>query len=308
MELATSALTSNKNPSKVLTNQLSSVEDSSLAYIATFKTVAAKINQIKTKFCLNDNGTDWREAVTGIGKKKKKKVERETNKTRNKERKEAQKKSRELVKKRDEWLVDNIGESGDEESTGSEGEEIENPAGFNVERKKKPADGAGEKPKKVAKKKPLADPTKTADPFFLTGSGETYYATKVIDRIQPNGPNDGLDRKERRAQQFNGSAKRSNGPVGPSAFKKQKIVAASTAKIIPEGIHPSWAAKMKSKSIDEFKGKKMKFDDDSIAPQPSARTNELKGGDEKIHPSWAAKQKLKPVISEFKGSKIVFDD
>lgn len=312
-DLATSALRFDKNPAKILSSQLSSIEDSSLAIIVTYKTVSARVNEIKTKFGLTESGgEEWRQTVGEIGKKKKKKIERETNKTKNKERKEAHKKRNEFVKKRDEWLDENV-ESDDDASDTQDEENVLLPSP-GVKREKRTASNfivTDIKPKKVAKKRPVVDPTKTADPFFLTGTGETYLATKIIDRVQPHGPNDGLDRKERRAQQFGGTttktvAKRQSVPTESSAPKKSIS--------IPEDLHPSWAAKMKSKGIDTFKGKRMRFDDDVetsnvvsktvASPQPS----QSNGDQEKIHPSWAAKQKLKPVISEFKGNKIVFDD
>ncbi|KAG4076107.1 hypothetical protein HA402_011453 [Bradysia odoriphaga] len=306
LELATAALTFDKNPTKIITSQLSSIEDASLAIIVTYKTVCAKVNEIKTKFGLNGSSEEWRQTVGEIGKKKKKKIDRETNKVQNKERKEAHKKHSELVKKRDEWLDKNMETNGD--ISGTDDEENVLPS---VKREKRKATDfivTDIKTKTPAKKKPTPDALKTADPFFLTGTGETYLATKIVDRVQPHGPNDGLDRKERRAQQFGGAPKtvpkRHGVPAGSSVYQKSIIT--------PDNLHPSWAAKMKSKGIDKFQGKKMKFDDDetsivvskSVAPQPSQPKEEQ----EKIHPSWAAKQKLKPVISEFKGNKIVFDD
>lgn len=305
LELATSALTFDKNPTKILTNNLSSIEDASLAHIVTFKTVSVKLNQIKTKFGLNENDEDWREKVNEIGKKKKKKIEKETNKNRNKERKETHKKTKELVKKREELLetIDDTVETDEEDSLDE----------FSVKSEKKSTNliVTDIKKKNLAKKKSIIDPLKTADPFFITGTGESYLATKIVDRIQPNGPNDGLDRKERRAQTF-GSKPKSI----PKSYKSFDTPAPavpirpSKPVPIPDDLHPSWAAKMKSKGIDKFQGKKMKFDDEEPLQPPKVVSKNVapKEDAEKIHPSWAAKQKLKPVISEFKGSKTVFDD
>lgn len=304
MELATLALTFDKNASKILTNHLSSIEDQSLANIVTSKIVSVKVNQIKTKFGLNENDDGWREKVNEIGKKKKKKIEKESNKSRNKKRKEAQKQSKELVKKRDEWLEMNA-DNTDETAETDEEDELEQ---SNVTHEKKSTNltvKLNNKTKNVAERKSTTDPHKIADPFFVTDTGESYQATKTIVRVQPSGPNDGLDRKERRAQQFGSKPK--------SVSKRNDLPAPirSSKPTIPEDLHPSWVAKLKSKGIDKFQGKKMKFDEQpspvtvvskNVTPQPKEDLIE------KIHPSWAAKQKLKPVISEFKGSKIVFDD
>lgn len=302
LELATSALTFDKNPAKILTNNLSSIEDASLAHIVTFKTVSVKVNQIKTKFGLNEHDEDWREKVNEIGKKKKKKIEKETNKNRNKERKEAHKKTKELVKKRDE-LLETI-----DDTVGSDEEDNLDESSAKSEKKSTNFVDTDIKKKNLTKKKSITDPLKTADPFFLTGTGESYLATKIVDRIQPNGPNDGLDRKERRAQQFGSKPKAI--PKSHKSYDTPAVpIRPSKPVQIPDDLHPSWAAKMKSKGIDKFQGKKMKFDDDE-PPKVVSKTvaPQAKEDAEKIHPSWAAKQKLKPVISEFKGSKIVFDD
>ncbi len=317
------ALTFDKVPSKILTNQLSSIEDASLASIVTFKTVSVKVNEIKMKLGLNENGDEWREKVNEIGKKKKKKIEKETNKNRNKERKEAHKKSKELIKKRDEWLVENI-DTVDEVVENEEGEDDEEDAEAlqtpSVKPKKISTNpiAVNNKTKKLAKKTPNTDSPKTANPFFLTVTGETYLATKIIDRIQPSGPNDGLDRRERRAQQLGGASKPK--PISKRQYDMPSSSAPITLKksiAIPTDLHPSWAAKLKSKGIDKFQGKKMKFNDDNddddkpsnnVGKSSSTHSGQPNDDQEKIHPSWAAKQKLKPVISEFKGSKIVFDD
>lgn len=302
MELATLALTFDKNPAKILTNHLSSIEDASLANIVTFKTVSVKVNQIKTKLSLNENGDAWRQQVNEMGKKKKKKIEKETNKSRNKDRKEAHKKRKELLKKRDEWLIEN-NDTADETLETDDEDDVDESSDNKVT-----VPVPVKKAKVVTKKKPPSDLLKIADPFFLTGTGETYLATKIINRIQPSGPNDGLDRKERRAQQFGSKPKTMSKtqrlPAGPS-----RSVTSMTSVTSPENLHPSWAAKMKTKGIDKFQGKKMKFNDDEPTTVASYKSTPQPTNDaEKIHPSWAAKQKAKPVISEFKGSKIVFDD
>lgn len=305
MELATLALTFDKNAAKILTNDLSSIEDASLANIVTFKTVSVKVNQIRTKLGLNWNGVDWREKVNEIGKKKKKKIEKETNKSRNKERKEDHKKRNELLKKRDEWLEENIDTV--DETIGTDDEVSLKKSSLKREKNATNFVVTDKKTKNLTKKKLPYDPPKIADPFFLTGTGETYLATKIFDRIQPSGPNDGLDRKERRAQQFGSKPKiipkRHDLPAGPIRLMKPMT--------IPKDLHPSWAAKMNSKGIDKFQGKKMKFDDEEPSDSNVVSNNsnsQPKEESEKIHPSWAAKQKSKPVISEFKGSKIIFDD
>lgn len=253
---------------------------------------------------MNDVGEDWREKVHEIGKKKKKKIEMETNKSRNKERKEKNKKLKQLVMKRDEWLVENVPTT--EETIQSEekedGKEKE-PREKNEKKSKNSTSTSlgsrlNDNLNKHQKKRSKSEPLKVVDSFLIAETGETYLASGVIDRIQPLGPNDGLDRKERRAQQFGSKQK---------TVSKRLVTIDTRNKV--ENLHPSWAAKMKTKGIDKFQGKKIKFDDEKPATVVNrSLPAQTEKDSEKLHPSWAAKQKLKPVISEFKGSKIVFDD
>lgn len=142
----------------------------------------------------------------------------------------------------------------------------------------------------------------TEDSFFITANGASYQSTAVVDRIQADGPDDGLARKERRAKQF--------GKATPDHNRNKFNKSGDSAKLnvskdtTSNGAdHPSWAAKKKQKAIPSFQGKKVKFDNESGSQPQSAP----KSADKDVHPSWAAKQKLKPVITEFKGSKITFD-
>lgn len=267
-----------------------------------------KVNEIKSKFCLNESDEDWREKVREIGKKKKKKIEKETNRSRNKERKESHKKQSELIKKRDEWLVENI-ETNDEADGNfdSEEDECQEPSDKNEKSKKSfKLVNSDTKMKALPKKKPINEPKKIVDSFFITETGDNYLATKVFDRVQPSGPNDGLDRKERRAQQFGSKPKTNSKRHELPAISKSRTLIKSVSNV--EALHPSWAAKMKAKGIDQFQGKKTKFGDKEATVVVGKTTQNSQTESEKIHPSWAAKQKLKPVISEFKGNKIVFDD
>lgn len=295
---------------------MSSVEDSTLALIVTFKTVQTKVNEIKTKFAL-DEGTDWRASVGEVGKKKKKKIEKEANTKRYKERKEKQKKMKEIESKRGEWLVENTDTTVEAVNIthrkvceSEKPEKIDKRTNICKDLDKRHTNSVDstecEDEPPTMKNKLQRGPVKTVDPFFITGSGENYLATTVIDRIQPNGPNDGLDRKERRAQQFGKptKTKRNDEQFGKSLKMSSKLNRTddnSTTSVVD--LHPSWAAKMKTKGIGTFQGKKIKFGDEE-----SPIVSKTSFVEAKLHPSWVAKQKLKPVISEFKGNKIVFDD
>lgn len=343
IELASSCLISTKIPQQILTNPLSSTSDLALANLCAYKVVDAKIKAIKDKYSLNDDTIQWRQMIREIGKKKQRKIIKEGHV----KRKEAAKKVKEIQKKRDEWLEENI--EGPESllkvkadaDDGSEAE-VDDSDVDNEANEAKPKEVLQKiSPNKLtltkdtpAKKRPLEIKNKSTpvlskqikiakapplklDSFFVTASGTSYMAAGVTERFQPAGPNDGLDRRERRAQKFGKKTLRRperlqtqqrNGSMRPQQTFQRP---ASSA---PEfALHPSWAAKQKTKGIDQFQGKKIKFGDaapSSVvrkAPQAIALTASAEDTT-KLHPSWLAKQKQKPVISEFKGKKITFGD
>lgn len=165
------------------------------------------------------------------------------------------------------------------------------------------------------------EPTATTmvDPFFITNDGSNYISTAVIDRTQPDGPENELNRRSRRANRSNinsvaskshGKNSKFNNPApklksfgGSSRTEARKDVPAAANA----DVHPSWSAKRKQKSILAFQGKKIKFDGGEDKLTTGITKSTTNDAEDKLHPSWAAKQKLKPVITEFKGSKITFD-
>lgn len=75
-------------------------------------------------------------------------------------------------------------------------------------------------------------------------------------------------------------------------------------------LHPSWIAKQKQKSLPAFQGKKIQFDADQPTNnfiKPNKQDNQAQDTSD-LHPSWAAKLNAKPMISEFVGKKITFDE
>lgn len=342
VELASLCLIATKIPQQILTNPLSSISDLALANLCAYKVVDAKIKAIKDKYNLNDETVQWRQMIREIGKKKQRKIIKEGHV----KRKEAAKKVKDIQKKRDEWLEENIEglesipKVKDDVNDGSEGEV--NDSGVDkesdeVKLKKISRTKLTLKKETPPKKRTLetkdkstpilarqikvakAPPPLKMDSFFVTASGTSYMAAGVTERFQPAGPNDGLDRRERRAQKFGKSIGRR--PERPQSQQQQNVSVrpqqtfqrpASNAPAAE--LHPSWAAKQKTKGIDQFQGKKIKFSEAALAPSTVVRkasqaiaSNVSAEDTAKLHPSWLAKQKQKPVISEFKGKKITFD-
>lgn len=317
LKLASQCLTFQSDPHRVLSNGTSSVNDLLLAHLCAHKLIENETQRIKDKYNLAMI-PNWTESILGVGKKKQKRLSVAERKQKNTERKSEEKARRQLKRKRDEWLVENINPSDlpgapKNSALPCESEPITPANSIVVKEKKKNV--TKERKLKITNDFPAQESPsivkKRADSFFFTEKGTNYMSTAVIDRTQAPNPNDGLDRKERRAQKFG----KSTGP--PNKHKKQlhqmpnnkvnREPAKSSFSVTTNDLHPSWAAKQAKKGITQFQGKKMKFDD---APPPiqSDLTKSSTSAEDKLHPSWAAKQKQKPVISEFTGKKITFDD
>lgn len=346
-ELATLCLIAAKPAQQVLTNPACDNDAQALALLRSFKTVVERVAQIKAKFGLEETAdAAWRTAIREIGKKKQKKTEKAVREKRKAEQKERQVKATESETKRAEWLIENADGGGEvKEDTTVDVENSEElpskPKKAKVEVKSKQVQIVKE-PKPDPAPKVVPPPKRQVDSFFVTQTGSAYMATSEFEeRIQPLGPNDGMDRRQRRAQRF-GNAKSSHSRPTPRPAAAQPQVtpqrkqlstltrpnfAASkpaVAPLTPAGattdLHPSWLAKQKTKGITTFQGRKMTFSDDADTAKPPSKNPRLPpllapskpttSGDDsaKLHPSWLAKQKLKPVISEFTGKKTKFGE
>lgn len=350
-ELAILCLIANKTPAQVLTNPASDNDQQALAQLRSFKTIAERVEQIKSKFGLLDADDGWRSSIREIGKKKQKKTEKELREKRKAEQKDRQTKANESEVKRSEWLMENI--AANDDAMKNEVNKLDEDKGAasgnkpvtDVKKAVKVAILSKSKveiKKKIDVKvetKPAAKsyvlPKRQLDTFFVTDSGSAYMATSEFEeRVQPLGPNDGLDRRQRRANKFGKSSAPSSREVPRikrpdiattkkqySTLTRPNFVPTSkpvTAEVATD-LHPSWAAKQKTKGLVAFQGRKMTFSDDAESTKPtssgtrSSAPISIKSASKaeeasKLHPSWLAKQKLKPVISEFAGKKITFGD
>lgn len=180
--------------------------------------------------------------------------------------------------------------------------------------------------------------THVIDPFFITDSGENYRSSAVVVRngkvVDPQISQKTLDigsfeHKQRKSTDIYRNHPKNNN-YGVSNAKERishKSFRETVKENKTEGLHPSWAAKQKHKTvIGSFQGKKIKFEDDNNQVEDiydnskaiksdsqykthlsaNIRKNDHKAKD--LHPSWAAKQKLNATITDFKGKKITFGD
>lgn len=338
VRLGTLVLTATKEPKEYFANSDSTTEEICVGHVYGYKGIKERMDEIKAKFNLTD-AVEWRGVIAEVGWRKRetgkdgkpRKIEGKKNgdKGKNKRPQNGAKKPQNGAKKPQNGAKkpqngakksENETENTEKNSSPEENEQKEQPLkkkqtngdGNEQPKQQKPPNKKNDKKKQEKKQlKPaqveqpaVAVNATTEDAFFITADGGNYQATAVVDRVQPDGPDDGTDRRTRRAKQFG----KPDRPVNKGGHNKRPAAPARTNGQNASntgGDHPSWAAKRKQKTIPDFQGKKVKFGgNDGPAKKVGADT---KSDDKNVHPSWAAKQKLKPVISEFKGSKITFD-
>lgn len=296
-----------KKPNDVFSDPESSVEDICVAHMCAFKRVIDMMDEIKAKFNLDDS-TDWQSIVLQIASNIRPKGKGFVKNMNGKNLKSKTKGGKDKVKKFSKKQVTENPSNG--ESAATDKDESINANKKNKSVSVESVKAVRNKEKKENKKKtveaieqpnvitPAIIPT-TVDPFFITDEGTNYISTAVVDRTQADAPDDGLDRRSRRAKQFN----KSHVPSKFNASKNVKRLDTPLNKAKSFGNNSkhatkdsTWTAKRQQKTPSEFQEKKTKFNN-SIKKEAT----------EHLHPSWAAKQKQKPTISEFKGSKITFD-
>lgn len=312
VELATACLLNTRPPQNIVTNPMSTGAELALANLCSFKVVADKCAAVKDRLNLSDTDDKWRQMIREIGKKKQRKIKKETLL----KRKADVRSEKDLQRKRSAWLEENIDVDELKLLRGSKVEPMVEAAEEIVKKiaakpKKAPEKKSTPAENRVAKKIeiiPAAAPTLKMDSFFMTSSGTGYMATAAVERLQPAGPNDSLARRERRDQQFGRAKKRTNDHRRtPPAAMNRSFESKRPAAKVEAALHPSWVAKQKTKGIEQFAGTKIKFGDTVSLPRLTVQEAVPAADAAKLHPSWVAKQKLKPTISEFKGKKITFD-
>lgn len=279
------ALCFDKNPAHVLSAVTLPAEEVCIARLLEFKKFSVVVEGIKAKYNLNDSFA-WREAVLKLGSKKK------------------------LAGAGKGTTVAKIGSSNKKAENESKptvaSEKKERKTKAQKQERKRPASPSLEKQEpKIKKQTVKIDAPLTVDPFFITSDGTNYMSTVAPEEIPENVGEEGtsavpLNRRARRS----GMMPKPNAAGGANrAAPKLEVFAQPEIDL---EAHPSWAAKRKQKVIPHFQGKKVTFDADDEGAAPKETTKNA--AREELHPSWAAKQKLKPVISEFKGTKVTFSD
>lgn len=284
-EIVRKILTLNKSPSSILTNGQAKPDEVALALLAGNKIIIAIIENLKNLLSLNDSNPGWQSEILEVSKRQQK----ATKSVEKKKTKKIVKKQPKIPVKSLPWKEENLDVS-ENENCNKIGEETT--SGWKVEPISEknalpalPKTTATERgvsnsnstdsyqiTKDHLKEPNDAKPVTTVDPFFFTETGDNYLSTVVIDRVQPEAVQDGLIRRERRDHTLRPNKKN-------NVFRKQF----GRSEHVPQN------------------GRIEKNYGHVVKPSPAPI-------DEKLHPSWIAKQKLKPIITEFKGHKIKFDN
>lgn len=281
-------LSARKTPDQYLSNPESTTEEMCVACMLKCKGMTERMAAIKEKFNLNDS-IEWRDVIKNLGLKNKKKKKTQKQKDKNAERQK-----------------DKTGKNNVEKDPVSK-----KPAATKIVNRKDPTEDGETSYMQVAVDKPIKKNSKvktvtketTVDPFFITEDGANYVA--VVSRNQEESTNDDDDKKVRPGRQFSKvpQSKQNNKQTFNKPIKPIRLGTNNPNDDDPN-VHPSWSAKRKQKALPSFQGKKVKFDNDNANSSTNTKTEDMSN----LHPSWAAKQKLKPTITEFKGSKITFDE
>lgn len=313
----------------MITNEKSTAEERALARIFSHKNLVTGIAAIKKKFELDDSNEIWKRIIFEVGKKKKMKLKKAGKwvEPAGREKKSVQKMNNKPQIEREEWLKNNTDvKQIKKESNSTHKEKTEKVEGKKLKRKLpvKEEESVSSNSfsiqeqiikKSVNKKVKMEEIqgkedilSQTMDSFFITESGSNYMSSVVLDRSENDKDSNhkkvfiksqihtpGINRRQRR-----------QGITVP-AFAPKPI---EPPKKLNVDVHPSWLAKQKQRSIKEFQGKKITFDDYGSNTQTfvAAKVTAESVPDKTLHPSWAAKLKQKPIMTEFTGSKIVFDD
>lgn len=122
------------------------------------------------------------------------------------------------------------------------------------------------------------------DSFFLTSDGRCYESTAVVNRTHSENIGDGSDRHTKRTKKYDRSTNNEMGVKRSDKTEENENIL--TGKRASDSHQCKKMGRAQRKTQSKF-----------LKPE----TEEIN-----IHPSWAAKRKTKPVISDFKGSKITF--
>lgn len=182
--------------------------------------------------------------------------------------------------------------------------------------------------------------THVIDPFFITDGGENYRSSAVVVRngliLDPQNfkktvEYESLENKTKRSRETNRENQKSYDSFRETNAQERishKSIRKAVDKYKTEGLHPSWVAKQKFKTvISSFQCKKIRFKDDNHIDEGSIKNNSKKVNieirnkkllstnrrknehtKEAAHSSWAAKQRFSAAITDFKGEKITFGD
>lgn len=276
-----------KSGKNYLANSDSTVDQLAVGYFCEHKSINGILDAIRKKLKL-DESWNWRKSVKKLFKKKDKtlnadKVKEKKEKTSFTETDNTDSKT--TAKNKNKKVQQKLEANGNSEKPEkSQKKQKQQAAQEDVESdKSEEFDDSSESDEdidvKLDEKNSVSEPPTIVDDFFITADGSNYLSNAVVNRNQAE-DSEGDDnqhfyrgkdfeRKPREASFFHKSDKK---PVKPA--------------------------------VNRFEATKRKWSDES---EEQVHMPKEKKVDSELHPSWQAKQKLKPIITEFKGKKIIFD-
>jgi hypothetical protein len=255
-----------------------------------YKIMKSKIEPLRIKYKLNVNNN-----LNKLKKKWLEKLEKSRLIRRSKDNKLMRKQSHETKQKRLEWLKEQgIAVEQPEKivkkvlKTSEKLAKISSAAGKVVKQQKSAwtvtdlAEESVEKEEESVEPEIVAD---NVDNFFITKTGENYVSSFVTTKREPINSS-----RQRQKPQFMSMTKHG---------RNDKVNGRDGNK---------WKSNDSSRNFNNKPERPMKqqFSKPKDGYKPKVAAPEINTAD--LHPSWAAKLNAKPLISDFKGTKIVFDD
>lgn len=235
-----------------------------------------------------DESSDWRTEILEVGRKKLKKI-RKIEFTKRTENFKADKQLyNEISLKREDWLKKNISaDTNENEESGVQNESNADQAIRNT--KKKSSD--------LAKESPVIKLKKSEDSFFVTESGESYMSVK---NSEPNSSSY-LPKTLKSKSHHQDTIKSYRSDKSTFYNDSPKITSNSQNSFNSFG-NKSKINNHKSTPYNKFHRNETAFEN-----HKDPKLIDKASTEQKLHPSWAAKLAQKPVITEFKGTKIKFE-
>ncbi|XP_055375463.1 probable serine/threonine-protein kinase clkA [Condylostylus longicornis] len=283
LQILKKAILFENDPNIVITNGNASVENLAEMLVFSNKIIREIVASLKVKFNLNNNNPNWKEYFQ-------------------KERKKAKAKTVSISENLSTSMNDSKITKIREENT--EKREVQHKVNnlFPENKIIKFHDNTkGTVNEKNLDEKFISKP----DPFFTTKSGDNYISTVYLDDREVSEYKN-VDNPFSNRKHSNDVKNKNFEGENHYQYKNSKNYNRNTAK--PKTSFVQVSEKANKNKIIRFEEFEEPSTDKTKSDTPETCANAKNNSKHNLHPSWQAKQKIKPVIQEFKGQKLVFED